>query len=277
MAASLAHLTVEEKLARRREMKAATARARYAKDPEKHRAYRRAQHRNRTPEQRDRINASQRRFYARLTPEQKVERNAYARAREAALCPSEKLRAHLRKHYKITLDDYHALWERQQHRCGACGDVEPQGGGWVVDHCHESGRVRGILCDFCNKGAGLLRDDKERALNMALYLESPFAYGVSLPEDPAPTGLSAVDKFRLRTYGLTPAQIDFLHEKQGFTCAACDDSEPAGRGWFVDHCHTSGRVRGVVCHFCNTAAGFLRDDPDRALAMAVYLEREGSP
>jgi hypothetical protein len=41
----------------------------------------------------------------------------------------------------------------------------------------------------------------------------------------------------------------------------------------VDHCHRSGRVRGLLCASCNTALGLLADDVNRIMAAAIYLER----
>ena len=43
------------------------------------------------------------------------------------------------------------------------------------------------------------------------------------------------------------------------------------RPLFVDHCHASGRVRGLLCHPCNAALGFMRDDPVIAAAATEYL------
>jgi hypothetical protein len=41
----------------------------------------------------------------------------------------------------------------------------------------------------------------------------------------------------------------------------------------VDHNHETGKIRGLLCHHCNLAVGWIRDDPDRALRAAEYLQR----
>ncbi len=74
---------------------------------------------------------------------------------------------------------------------------------------------------------------------------------------------------RLKThYGLTLEQWDAMRSSQGGGCAICRTTTALG----VDHCHASGRVRGLLCGPCNRAIGMLRDDPARARAAAVYLE-----
>ncbi|MFI8827108.1 endonuclease VII domain-containing protein [Streptomyces sp. NPDC053431] len=51
-------------------------------------------------------------------------------------------------------------------------------------------------------------------------------------------------------------------------CAIC----PAAPAVHVDHCHGTGRVRGVLCFNCNSAIGKLGDDPDRIRRAVAYLE-----
>ncbi|MFG2956956.1 endonuclease domain-containing protein [Streptomyces sp. NPDC048291] len=51
-------------------------------------------------------------------------------------------------------------------------------------------------------------------------------------------------------------------------CAICLSAPPV----HVDHCHKTGRVRGVLCFNCNSAIGKLRDDPDAARRAAAYPE-----
>lgn len=76
----------------------------------------------------------------------------------------------------------------------------------------------------------------------------------------------------IRKYGITMADFDALLATQNGACAICkgDRSGPGAR-FHVDHEHTTGRVRGLLCSRCNTAIGLLRDDPTLAEAAAAYL------
>lgn len=73
----------------------------------------------------------------------------------------------LRAGYGIGLDVFDALVVGQCGRCKVClGELRDL----HIDHCHKTGRVRGLLCRFCNLAAGFLRDRPEVARNIALYL-----------------------------------------------------------------------------------------------------------
>lgn len=77
-------------------------------------------------------------------------------------------------------------------------------------------------------------------------------------------------ELQLKRYGLTVESFDALLASQGGVCAIC--AGPAtGRGWHVDHCHDTGRVRGVLCHQCNVGLGHFHDDPVRLRAAVKYL------
>ena len=81
-------------------------------------------------------------------------------------------------------------------------------------------------------------------------------------------------KYHLKKlYGITPAQFDALLLSQNGKCAICKTDAPGGKGaWHVDHCHHTGKVRGLLCHDCNTGIGKLKDSP-RLLRDAIsYLE-----
>lgn len=81
---------------------------------------------------------------------------------------------HLRRTYGLTEDEYDALLASQDSRCAVCRRESDR---LVVDHCHDSGRVRGILCGQCNLALGLVRDDPEVLAGLIAYLESHSARG----------------------------------------------------------------------------------------------------
>ncbi|MGA4726280.1 endonuclease VII domain-containing protein [Micromonospora taraxaci] len=128
---------------------------------------------------------------------QKVNRCAMCRAKLRARPrpvhdPAATRRAYLRQKYGITVEEYDALREAQSHQCAICGTHEddiqvprvgrPRKDGTpaaeaaklVVDHCHASGRVRGLLCNGCNSAIGHFRDSTE-VMRAAIRYLSPEA------------------------------------------------------------------------------------------------------
>lgn len=78
---------------------------------------------------------------------------------------------------------------------------------------------------------------------------------------------------RLRRHGLSYEQYTGMLAAQGDACALCGDATWAGwRGQHIDHCHQTGRVRGLLCGNCNTALGRFGDDPALLRRAADYLE-----
>jgi NAD-dependent SIR2 family protein deacetylase len=71
-----------------------------------------------------------------------------------------------------------------------------------------------------------------------------------------------------RRYGLT--QFGELLSRQRSQCAICHEKMLLP---YVDHCHATGKVRGLLCQKCNSAIGFLDDNPWRADAAAEYLRK----
>lgn len=68
--------------------------------------------------------------------------------------------------------DYDRMLEEQGGKCALCGSEDPKNNGsFAVDHCHDTGRVRALLCFTCNCGMGQLGDDPELVRKAASYLE----------------------------------------------------------------------------------------------------------
>lgn len=80
--------------------------------------------------------------------------------------------------------------------------------------------------------------------------------------------LSAKDR-RVRKYGMTEVDYNFMFEYQQGQCGVCKTHQrDLSRALAVDHCHKSGRVRGLLCSRCNTAIGLLKDS-------RLFIERAG--
>jgi len=78
-----------------------------------------------------------------------------------------------------------------------------------------------------------------------------------------------------RRYGITQQDYEVMIAEQNNQCAICNATEPGGRhnsGYFVvDHCHTTGKVRKLLCHNCNTALGLVGDNTQILQSMIEYL------
>jgi len=84
-------------------------------------------------------------------------------------------------------------------------------------------------------------------------------------------------KKMLDIYGLELGQYDRMLEAQGGVCAICHGLCDRGGALSVDHDHTSGAVRGLLCNGCNVGLGGFRDDPERLRAAILYLEKYLQP
>lgn len=96
-------------------------------------------------------------------------RAAYMRAWNAKN-PIRAKHHNLKKMFGIGIADYERLLVEQKGGCAICGQRDE----WfslAVDHCHDKGHVRGLLCSQCNRGLGLFADSLERLQNAVAYLE----------------------------------------------------------------------------------------------------------
>jgi hypothetical protein len=81
--------------------------------------------------------------------------------------------SYLQKNYLITLDEYNLIFSKQEGRCVICGKHQSEiKKALSVDHCHKTGKVRGLLCGKCNMGLGSFEDDIENLKCAILYLNN---------------------------------------------------------------------------------------------------------
>ncbi len=83
---------------------------------------------------------------------------------------AEQRAAWLARRYGLTPEDYADMLAAQDNRCAICGDEPADGKALHIDHDHESGAVRGLLCGHCNRAIGLFKDNADVMEMAAAYL-----------------------------------------------------------------------------------------------------------
>ena len=108
----------------------------------------------------------------------KSEKQKERKARDPSIYRRVEWPSKLKNMYGITVDDYYEMLENQNGGCGICGTKVPSARKrkhvtqemFFVDHCHSTGKVRGLLCGKCNRGLGYFEDAPERLEEAANYL-----------------------------------------------------------------------------------------------------------
>jgi hypothetical protein len=97
--------------------------------------------------------------------------------------PQKRLEQHLKYKYGVSPEDFLAAWSDQNGKCAICEDSLPdlttyenRRRGYAIDHNHDTGEFRGILCTECNTLLGMAGDNPEILANAIRYLESRGAY-----------------------------------------------------------------------------------------------------
>jgi len=148
--------------------------------------------------------------------------------------------------------------ERQSKRCKSCA-VEKMRSEFTV---RQSGPRAGHLASYCKKCSV----EKSRLCQQ----RDPSRY----ERIERPSRLK-------RLYGITVSDYDRMLVEQLGGCAICGSTDVKHRkytrkkvvAFAVDHDHTTGKVRGLLCNHCNRAVGLINDNPHIAARMANYLSR----
>lgn len=96
---------------------------------------------------------------------------------------------HYAREYGISLDQYNELLKAQEGKCSICGATDPRHShkeSLIVDHCHKTGAIRGLLCSPCNVALGHFQDSPSLLRTAAAYLEDSQSNGHNRPKQDLP-------------------------------------------------------------------------------------------
>lgn len=93
------------------------------------------------------------------------------KAREAGTYKTSKAEENRKLRYGLSVDEYESLLQKQGGVCAICKGQCPTGWRLAVDHSHETGKVRGLLCLQCNTALGQFKDSPELLAHAIKYLQ----------------------------------------------------------------------------------------------------------
>lgn len=191
-------------------------------------------------------------------------RVAYRLAHPEKFTTEARHRPKIIQNYGITEDQYNTLYSHADRFCGICGKKSLKLGDLSLDHDHQNGLIRGLLCGCCNRALGNLGDSMDVLKKAQEYLAVPFI----------------AIRFHQKFWTRYPAQYEILMKRCGGKCQICGSSESKNktcRKLPVDHDHASGTVRGLLCAPCNAGIGGFREDFQLLESAVVYLVNSRVP
>jgi hypothetical protein len=139
--------------------------------------------------------------------------------------------------------------------CGSCSTKKP----YTAPKSYKCGTLRsyinGCRCSLCRSS---------NAKNAAEYRKTP-------------KGQKIIKNSNLKKYGITVDEYESMHDAQNGLCAICKKPETKTNQYgkirlAVDHCHESGKNRGLLCMNCNRALGLVGEDLKTIQAMYEYIK-----
>lgn len=86
-----------------------------------------------------------------------------------------------------------------------------------------------------------------------------------------------VRSYRLKTYGITEDELKVRIESQSGKCSICGNDFVRPREPHIDHCHTTGTIRGLLCARCNIGLGYFKDSIVSLQNAINYLKQQLNP
>lgn len=233
--------------------------------------------------------------YAKIQYQNKMR---YIRKRES-LIEKEALRYNKNKdriiaaRYGLTEEEYKYLKQKQNNSCGICGKQQDRV--LDVDHNHDTGYVRGLLCNKCNRGLGLFGDNIQNLAHAIIYINNFYDKKVGNVIDRNMCRRCEKRNIEFKTnhyickechhgnkkpivrsrtlidYNITEKQYLYLLSISNNRCQICQNNKNI---LCVDHCHKRKIARGILCKNCNTALGFFNEDYNLFIKAIEYLKGE---
>jgi hypothetical protein len=165
--------------------------------------------------------------------------------------------------------------------CTVCGETKP-----LDDFSKHPKGMAGRLswCKVCGNAKARERYNQNRDLCCSRRRESKREYDqrryaemIERGEKPKRDPIKAKNSYLLRNYGISYEQYLQLLESQNHECAICgaQESDRKGGDLVVDHCHSSGKVRGMLCQKCNLMLGNANDCIGTLEQAVLYLRKQG--
>jgi len=189
--------------------------------------------------------------------------------------------SYLFKKYGITLEQYNIMIKNQNNTCCICKDVSRQDVrqdtivALAVDHNHQTGAIRGLLCSKCNVGLGYLKDSISIISKGIVYLSKPKKSIPGCGKNNKQYG-NKKSYAIFRKYGLAEDAYKQMIQHQKNKCPVCKvqfNNSIKGSKICVDHDHQTGTVRGLLCFNCNLGIGQFDDSIEYLISASRYLSK----
>jgi len=133
------------------------------------------------------------------------------------------------------------------------------------------------ICKYCQKKNKELRKEEAKVVRQKYEKENKNKIKDYWKEYNSNTDLKEKlkEKHLKKTYNLSLNELELLKQKQNYCCAICGTHENncSRKTLFVDHNHTTGEIRGLLCSQCNSALGLMYDDISLLKNAINYLDK----
>ena len=154
-------------------------------------------------------------------------------------------------------------WIRRKKPCRKCEGIWNYSGG----SCVICGRER------CRANLSLPGGKENAKYYAKIYRKSKAGKAAKIRNRNSLVGKLYERKRGLRRhYGITIEEFENLLISNDNKCGICKTDKPGGKGVFhIDHNHSTGKIRGILCHNCNIGIGHMKEDETRLMQAIEYL------